>query len=115
MDTLTLIAPYGITVLLGAACSVIAAFLGALLDARLDAGWKAAWRYVPGLLAGVMATMLPATVPGVSIQTRWIYGILSIVVWYKIYPYLDKLAEKNLEAKTGVKLTPEKAKDEPAT
>ncbi len=96
-----LLSHYLITILLGGACSVLAAFLGAILDHRLSEGWKKAWKYMPAILASLAAEALPETVPGASAQTRWIFGLLSVGVWYLIYPYLEKRIRKDIEAKAG--------------
>ena len=112
MDFLTLIAPYWITVLLGGACSVLAAFFGALLDQWLSEGARKAWRYMPAILSGLAAEILPDTVPGVGPQTRWIFGLLSVSIWYLLYPYLQQRIRKDIEAKAGA-LVLERTDDEP--
>lgn len=103
---------YWITVALGGASSVVCAFLGALLDARITPSQRKAWGYAPAIFAGLAATALPETVPGVSVQVRWIVGLLSVSVWYTAYPLVERAIRRNLEAKLGaLSLSPEKETD----
>ena len=105
------IAQYWITVLLGGACSVLSAFFGAALDDKMSEDMKKAWKYVPALLSGAAAEVLPETVPGATAQTRWIFGLLSVSVWYVLYPYLEKLVEKKVQAKLGALSDPKGGND----
>jgi hypothetical protein len=79
------------TIALGGAVSFMVAGLRAVFpEAERIPALKRFAPLFPLALASLIATLSPSTVPGVPADARWLYGIVSAVLWSPIYTVLKR-------------------------
>jgi hypothetical protein len=79
------------TIALGGAVSFLVAGLRQALPGidRHPVGKRFAPLF-PLALASLIATLSPSAVPGVPADARWLYGVVSAVLWAPIYTVLKR-------------------------
>jgi hypothetical protein len=79
------------TIALGGAVSFIVAGLRAVFpEAERIPALKRFAPLLPLALASLIATLSPSTVPGVPADARWLYGVVSAVLWAPIYTVIKR-------------------------
>jgi hypothetical protein len=79
------------TIALGGAVSVLVAALRATVpEIDKSAAGRRIAPLLPPLIASLIATLVPSTVPGVPAGERWVWGLVSTLLWSPVYTLLKR-------------------------